>query len=180
MIAAGATDLNLAAAESNLRVATCAFLAARFPVFPAGRDLFFRQVFKNSTFRPSVDEPLSYPRAENLVTLLYHSPIGNPYAGMAPLRRHGGRDPPASGMDGFTFSFAAKYSRSIAAFVTRKLGAPPRFAIEVGSYLGAGEGASQMANTMPTLYGWRASLFWLCPSCWPSHSQPLRPRLPNT
>jgi hypothetical protein len=41
-------------------------------------------------------------------------------------------------MDGFTFSFAAKYSRSIAAFVTRKLGAPPRFAIEVGSYLGAG------------------------------------------
>jgi hypothetical protein len=141
MIAAGATDLNLTiltAVESNLRVATCAFLASRFPVFPAGRDLFFRQVFKNSTFRPSVDEALSYPRAENLVSLLYHSPIGNPYAGMAPLRRHGGRDPPARGMDGFTFSFAAKYSRSIAAFVTRKLGAPPRFAIEVGSFLGAG------------------------------------------
>lgn len=120
--------------------AACTFLADRFAVFPVGRGFFFKQVFRNSSFAPSVDQPLNYPDVQELTSLLYHSPAGNPYEGMAPLRRSGknGSRPPASGMDGFTFSFAAKYSPEITAFVLRTLDGPPRFAVEVGSYLGAG------------------------------------------
>ena len=126
--------------DTNGSTMACTFLTERFPVFPVGRWLFFKQVFRNISFTPSIDMALSYPTAPNLMALLYHSPSGNPYDGMAPLQRAGKRGvrPPASGMEGFTFSFAAKYGRDISSFVIRTLGLPPRFAIEVGSYLGAG------------------------------------------
>ena len=85
-----------------------------------------------------MDVPLSYPSAENLTNLLYHSAV-SPYRGMRPSNRYGGEERrPAKGMEGYTFSFAAKYRREIERFVMARLGGPPRFVIEVGSYLGAG------------------------------------------
>lgn len=106
----------------------------------AVRTAVFRGIFRNATFAPSMDTPLSYPTAEQLKLLLYHSPPVNPYKDMAPLKRpsKNGGERVNSGMEGFTFSFAAKYRRELMAFVLSTLDAPPRFAVEVGSYLGAG------------------------------------------
>jgi hypothetical protein len=60
--------------------------------------------------------------------MLYHS-MESPYRGLEPSRNQTRRLP---------FSFAAKYSVALTRFVHEKLSSPPRFALEVGSFVGAG------------------------------------------
>jgi hypothetical protein len=88
---------------------TCSFLAHFFPAFPVARPALSEAIFHNRSGLPSASQPLSYPTAEALRELLYHT-RRSPYHGMAPVIPPGATRP-KKGMQGLSFSFAAKYGR---------------------------------------------------------------------
>jgi len=114
---------------------SCAFLAQFFQAFPTARPALSEAIFHNSTGLPSSAQPLSYPTADNLRELLYHSET-SPYHGMAPVIPEG-KTRPHTGMEGLSFSFGAKYGHQIRSLVESRLDAPARFVVEVGSFHGA-------------------------------------------
>ena len=87
-----------------------------------------RNILRNEVTRKIPIKELHYPTKEEFNILLYHR-TESPYTGISP---------PEKSTKGVYVSFAQQLSNVIHDFVIKKLGGPPRFIIEVGSFIGSG------------------------------------------
>jgi hypothetical protein len=93
---------------------------------PMGEGQLYK-IHRNEVARAIPNPEIHYPTKEEFMKLVYHS-TKSPYIGITPDK----------GTNYNYVSFAQKLRDTIHNFVIKKLGGPPRFIIEVGSFIGSG------------------------------------------